>query len=57
MTVINALPVLQDNTATGTLKQAVYIGSHSIADVSGKTLGDLSGKRTQAVMMRGIHLH
>lgn len=57
MTVINALPVLQDNMATGISKQAVYIGSHSIADVSGKTPGDFSGERTQAVMTRGIHLH
>lgn len=42
MTVINALPaVLQDHIATGILNQAVYI-----ADVSGKTPGDLKSKRT-----------
>lgn len=56
MTVINALPVLQDNTATRILNQAVYIGSYSVADVSGKTPGDLDSERTQAVVMRGIHL-
>lgn len=53
---INALPVLPDNTATGILNQAVYIGSYSVVDVSGKTPGDLNGERTQAVVIRGIHL-
>ena len=56
MTVINALPALQDNMATGILNQAVCIGSYSVANVSGTTPGDLNGERTQAVVMRGIHL-
>lgn len=56
MTVINALPGLQDNMATGTLEQTVYIGSYSLSDVSGKTPGDLSSERTQAVVMRGLYL-
>lgn len=56
MTVINALLALQDNMAPGILNQAVYIGSYSVADVSGKTSGDLNSERTQAVVMRGSHL-
>lgn len=56
MTVINALPGLQDNIATGTLEWAFYIGSYFTSDVSGKTPGDLSRERTQAVVMRRIYL-
>lgn len=56
MTVINALPVLQDNMATGISNQAVYIESYSVADVSGKTPGDLNSERPQAAVLRGIHL-
>lgn len=56
MTVINALPVLQDDTGTGILNQGVYTGSYSVADVSGKTPRDLSSERTQRVVVRGIHL-
>lgn len=56
MTVINALPVLQDDTGTGILNQGVYTGSYSVADVSGKTPRDLNSERTQRVVVRGIHL-
>jgi len=56
VTVLNGLSVLQDNKATGISNQAVYTGSYSVADVIGETPGELTGERTQAVVMRGICL-
>lgn len=56
MTVINALLALQGNMAPGILNQAVYIGSYSVADVSGKTPGELSSERAQAAVMKRSHL-
>lgn len=53
---INALPVLHNNTSTDALNQAAYIGSYSAAGVSGKTSGDLNSETIQAVVMKGFYL-